>query len=1294
MRRFLNRRTLLIVSVVLLLALISAIAGVYVFVNSPAFNQRVRNLVVEKTATYTGTRVTLGQFRWSLRNRRLVLEDITLRGTEADTEPPLAHIESITAGVSLRSLLRRHLDLFELTVTNPEFNVRVDSEGRTNLPGPTAREKVPESRVVVSIDNLKVTGGKGVINDRQSDLEFALTNLVSDLRYRGDTQILSAQLAYTGALATGGATSIPYRLSSEFDFTRGTIVAQKVLVTSSKSSVSLQGRIDKALTPEIGGKLDYTGSLEAIFLKHFLPKETLGGVATVRGTLEFSAGHFATRGDVTSERVALEGWNTGTLKAAYAYAYPEKQLTVSGLSAKVLDGNAAGNITVDSLPGEPRINLNIAYNNVDVALLARAYPWDPKYMIYSRAEGQLQGWLEGRLERYEFTGNSLLRSYSPASPPQEAIALPADGTLTFALAPESADIQSSDIRFLDTTVQAAGRIAGTQGDLTVNLASSNLENLRFLYAEANGKGSFRGTLKGPFKNPILEGDVVLDEHKYREWTIHHAEGAVRLDTQTELADLKSVEVTIGESRATVSGTASLDGASVNLRLHSDHVRPEDFERITKEKIGGILGGEVTVTSLDPVKVMGHMKGTNLTVRGHTFESAEADFTYNDPLVEITNLVTSERGARVTAELIEFNRSTGLVEAHADITSLALNRTRDLGVPETVDGTVQRAQLTIKGTQDRPQIEGTATIENLSFQGETFPQARVTLSTRWPTLNVTLAGTRNVNLSAQIDLADADYPFLASAKFQDYSVEKLANFPQGTLSASGEATFRGELRGNIPLSGKGIIREIQARVGEYEFRGSKSFEFSFDANKLTLDEEASFNGAYGTRINLKGSIGLSNSPPLDLTVTGNLDLSEITAISESWSVTGAVTLDGRVRGTSTNPNINGIAKISNAALGYEGIYTTLSAVNGDLRFNENRVTFDNLEGRVGGGLVRIRGTGLIENRQVEGLNVRIDAEQVRLRYPEGLRSSVTGPLLLRGTSTAPLLDGNLRLDSMTYRSDFESFLGVFRPGGLDSGGTPFDQLQLSVRIAGNRNITVQNELVNVTAARVDLDIKGTLGSPSLTGHVEASEGILTIQGKRYEITRGNIDFVDPLRIDPVLDIQAETDVRDYRVILTAAGRSDSVKLGLRSDPPLPQPELVSLIAGGKTRDELERERRNDGTTPQAGPTGEELFQGAAATIFTDLLRARVGSRFGLMGLDWIRVDPHFESAASNPSLRLTLSQQVSKDLSVTYSQDLSSTQQRILMIEYFLSKNLSIVASREENNETSALGLDVKLRKRF
>jgi autotransporter translocation and assembly factor TamB len=116
------------------------------------------------------------------------------------------------------------------------------------------------------------------------------------------------------------------------------------------------------------------------------------------------------------------------------------------------------------------------------------------------------------------------------------------------------------------------------------------------------------------------------------------------------------------------------------------------------------------------------------------------------------------------------------------------------------------------------------------------------------------------------------------------------------------------------------------------------------------------------------------------------------------VTGIVKVDGQIGGTSANPNISGSVNISNGSLGREGIYTTVFRVTRDVRFNENRVTFDNIEARVGvgSGVVRLRGTGLIRNSRMEGLNVRIDADQVRLRYPEGLRSSVTGGLVLRGT----------------------------------------------------------------------------------------------------------------------------------------------------------------------------------------------------------------------------------------------------------------------------------------------------------
>ena len=496
---------------------------------------------------------------------------------------------------------------------------------------------------------------------------------------------------------------------------------------------------------------------------------------------------------------------------------------------------------------------------------------------------------------------------------------------------------------------------------------------------------------------------------------------------------------------------------------------------------------------------------------------------------------------------------------------------------------------------------------------------------------------------------------------------------------------GTLNGATPISGSGIIQSIHARIEDYPFDGSKPFGFSFDANQLKLTEEATLNGPRGTKVNLAGAVGLTNTPRLDLTAGGNLDLRVFAELNPSLSITGLVNFNGHIGGTSIKPNIDGLASLSNASLGYEGLKTSLTNLTGDLRFSENRVTFENLEGRIGGGIVHVRGTGLIQNNQMEGLNLRIETEHLRFRYPTGLSSSVTGTLLLKGSSNEPILEGDLTVDRITYRSDFEPFLAVFKPGGLDSGGTALDRLRLSIHIAGNRNITIQNELTDISGARIDLDIKGTVGSPSLTGHVEVNDGTLILQGKRYDITRGNIDFVDPTRIDPIVNLQAESDLRDYRVILNISGQGDKLHVDMRSDPPLPQLELLSLMAGGKTRQELQEA----GAT--SIPTSEELFQGTTASVMLDLLRSRVGNKFGLLGLDRLRIDPYVVGGG-NKSAQITLS--VTKDLSVTYSQDLSSNQQRVIQVEYFLSKNLSLLATREENNETTALGLDIRLRKRF
>ena len=326
-----------------------------------------------------------------------------------------------------------------------------------------------------------------------------------------------------------------------------------------------------------------------------------------------------------------------------------------------------------------------------------------------------------------------------------------------------------------------------------------------------------------------------------------------------------------------------------------------------------------------------------------------------------------------------------------------------------------------------------------------------------------------------------------------------------------------------------------------------------------------------------------------------------------------------------------------------------------------------------------------------MNILLDADGVRLRgHPAGLRAVVNSQLILRGSLASPLLDGNIQIQSLAYRSSFEDFLALFNETELKSASTPLSNLRLSLHIEGGKNITIQNQLANVEA-RVDLDWKGTIDQPSITGHIEASGGTLTFQGNRYTITRGNIDFVDPLRVRPIIDIEAESQIRDYRVILSVTGSGDKPKLALRSDPALPELEIVSLIAGGQTREEIATQLASRSIV-RAPPTSEQVFQSGAASILFDLLQQRVGNRLGVLGGSKVRIEPFQVGAESGgPGTRITLSQQVTKDLSVTYSQDLSSNREQVVTIEYFVTRNTSVVATRDELGN---LGLDVRHRIRI
>jgi translocation and assembly module TamB len=139
---------------------------------------------------------------------------------------------------------------------------------------------------------------------------------------------------------------------------------------------------------------------------------------------------------------------------------------------------------------------------------------------------------------------------------------------------------------------------------------------------------------------------------------------------------------------------------------------------------------------------------------------------------------------------------------------------------------------------------------------------------------------------------------------------------------------------------------------------------------------------------------------------------------------------------------------------------------------------------------------------------------------------------------------------------------------------------------------------------------------------------------------------------------------------------------RSDPPLPTADIIALLAFGRTREE----------SAMATEPNPSFSESASNAILGQALNAAVTSRVQrLFGASRIKIAPEVAGAETvDPNARVTIEQQVSKDFTVTYITDLSRTAQQIIQVEYNYSRNISVIASRDQYG---VVAFDVRLRQR-
>jgi autotransporter translocation and assembly factor TamB len=440
-------------------------------------------------------------------------------------------------------------------------------------------------------------------------------------------------------------------------------------------------------------------------------------------------------------------------------------------------------------------------------------------------------------------------------------------------------------------------------------------------------------------------------------------------------------------------------------------------------------------------------------------------------------------------------------------------------------------------------------------------------------------------------------------------------------------------------------------------------------------------------------GWSEGRSMALKAVGNADLGvlarEVPGVSKA---DGRAVVSGEMTGPWEAPAFRAGVTVDGARATIDPLDQVLEVTTMSLLYTDGRFVLDTLEGRLGGGAVTAEGS-------VDGGTGEVKAaaslEGYTMHPFAGLTGVVDGELLLSGRLPAPTLSGDLHVRQAVYdrRMQWNALLVENVAGGRTeiARNVPFGETKLAVRVYGEDNIRVDTNVADLVLD-MDLAVGGTVAEPGLAGRVDARQGEVDFRGHTFTIVSASVDFLDPSRIAPYLDVLARTTVdhtlpddplrtEPIEIDMALTGPADRIELTLTSRPDLPQADLLSLLAVGRTADELAQ-----ATSGLGASEATYLATGALQSQLEEQLH-----RFA--GIDRFQVEPFYaEGSSTSGSARLTVGKKLLDGRGqVIYSTTMDAAQQPLIQLTYRLSPRTSVLLEQDEEGRA---GGELRFRFRF
>ena len=1329
-----RRRRLWLYLLVSSLSFLLLLAGAGWYITTDSFQAMVRRRLVAELERITGGRVELGSFHTTPLRFRVEVRNLTIHGREAAGQVPYAHADRVFAQVKIISVLGFEFGFSSLTLERPVVHIIVYPDGTTNQPTPrmTRNSANPMQRLfALSIRRLEVRHGELIWNDQVTPLDFSANDVSADMNYslfhrRYETDLL------LGRIVTRVKEYRPVAWMAEAHFALGSndIELRSLRARSGHSHLEASGRIDNFRQPHFAGT--YHGVFDLLEAAGILrqPQLRKGGLE-VSGHGTWSVEHFACAG-----RLALKDfeWRDKSLTLANASGYSDfsfdnQRFALSHLQAQLLGGSVSGDAEMANwlapAPKKPRANsgeeqkgsATLRLKNISVADLAATFSTPSLPLQRMNPAGATTGLLDlkwrGSLSRAEVA--AALEVNPPAHAAASQLPLAAHLKATYYVSSGEIEVAELNASTRATQLHAAGRL-GVSGALHLSVTNSDLSEWQPILAAfgrpehipvlLHGHASFSGTASGKIPDLALAGNLQMQDFAYL------APATARTPPQSVHWDSLTAGIQLSQRLLAVHNATLRHGnTDINFSLSAQLSRGRLTDQsplstqvaMHNADLGEVLGlagynyplrGTVNLSlsasgTRNQLAGSGHLQLTSGSFYGEAVQSLACDVRFGGGEAQCSNLQLAYGAARVsgTAAYNPFTQGFrfNLKGTNFDLATVPGVRSSRFGVSGGMDFTAQGS-----GTPAEPSINATVHLRGLNLDHSPVGDFTLQATTRGAELQ--LVGRSQfqnsaLNLDGTVQLR-ANWRGVINAQFEHLAGDRLLqlyvrNPLIGHTLASGNLRIEGPLRHPGELTVAGSLTDLQVGVETVRMRNDGPVRFA--ASPQLFWVEPFHLVGDGTDLFGHGTVRMNGERPLDLSLQGRLNLKLIETFDPDFTSSGTVAVDMTVTGTVAKPVTQGRFQVTDGAIAYIDLPSALSGINGTMLFSQNHVQIENLTAHTGGGDVSFTGSATWLNRQLSfDLNLR--ARDVRLRYPPGVSSTADANLRFAGNSSASALTGDVTITKLAVMPgfDFGAYLATSsRTVTLPQTNPLLNRIRLDVHIVTTPELQMQTAVARLSGD-ADLRLRGTAAKPVVLGRADVLEGEVYFNGTKYELQRGEVSFTNPVTTTPLLDLQATTQVRDYDVTLDLNGPPDKLKVTYRSEPPLPEADIITLLALGQTTQE----------SAQLQQTGQNAFtQEASSAIISEALNATVSNRVQrLFGVSRIKINPQGISTETNPARgpQVTIEQQVGNQVTLSYSTSVSQASQQIIQAEYDITHNVSLIGLRDQNGVVS---FDVRIRQR-